>query len=416
MDRRSLLTIIGGSFALPLFSFGCARPLQTSKHLVETPALRDRYLNDMLRQLCTDLGPRPVGSSAFNTSADIVEGELRKALPEVTRDNFTLHNWVVSGNITFSADNKNLNAYPGELSSGTPPEGITGILFQSKTQGYTYDIVRQSDSEMLGRIIVQGKREAFTSLVPSWEEGPYDLPVAIIGASDKTVLEDAMKNGIPVRYIANIEFAPDTPTSNLVGTLPGETEDEVLFIAHLDTVYAGHGANDNTASLIGIIMLAHALSGSRPHHTLRFIATAGHELGFLGSKHYMERRRSEGTINRIKYVFDFDSVTWGPNILIMTKDETVRNAFGRIDEDMNFDGTPNLVDSNGAVLDNQPFGKTRVSCIYVGSNGYDHFEKVHHTLFDTPESVPHDCVENAFNLFTEYLRRTEGIAMADITT
>ncbi len=283
---------------------------------------------------------------------------------------------------------------------------------QSTTPGFTCDIIRESDNEVLGHVIAQKSREAFTHLVSSWENGPYSMPVAIIGASDNDVLAETVKEGTPVRFVADIHFAPDTPTSNVVGTLPGETDDEVMFFAHQDTVYNGLGANDNTGALAAVMMLAHALSGSRPRRTLRFVATAGHELGFLGATHYMERQKSEGTIDRIKYAFDFDSVTWGPSTTIMTKDEAVRNAFGTVAEVKKL--TPNLVDSNGAVLDNQPFEETEASCIYVGSEGYDLFTKVHHKPLDTPESVPHDCVENAFNLFAEYLRRTEGVVLKDI--
>ena len=99
----------------------------------------------------------------------------------------------------------------------------------------------------------------------------------------------------------------------------------------------------------------------------------------------------------------------------MTKDESVRNAFGQIAEDKNYEFKPNLPARNGAILDNTPFGATDASCIYVGSKGYPEIRNLHHTVLDTPENVPRDCVEIAFNLFAEYFRRTEGVALEDIS-
>ncbi len=202
----------------------------------------------------------------------------------------------------------------------------------------------------------------------------------------------------------------DATSANVIGTLPGESDDEIIFVAHLDTVYTSPGANDNTASLLVIMMLAHAISGSRPKHTLRFIASAGHEPGFLGMYHFKDTRTADGSIERVKYAFNFDSVSWGENITIKTTDQSIRDAFTAIDTDLDLPGTPTAVDETGASLDIYTLRDTNVMCTYVGSSGNDLSGKVHHGMADTPDTVPVNCMEIAFRLFEEYLKRTEGIA------
>jgi Zn-dependent M28 family amino/carboxypeptidase len=78
------------------------------------------------------------------------------------------------------------------------------------------------------------------------------------------------------------------PTSNLVAELAGVRGDRVVMVgAHLDSVAAGPGLNDNASGSATVLELARQLAGSRPHHTIRFAWWGGEELGLLGSRHYL---------------------------------------------------------------------------------------------------------------------------------
>jgi Zn-dependent M28 family amino/carboxypeptidase len=96
------------------------------------------------------------------------------------------------------------------------------------------------------------------------------------------------------------------PVNNVVGYLPGETDEHVVIGAHYDHLGAGHqfsmapsmagtthpGADDNASGTAGVIELARYF-GSQPKHKrgIVFMTFAGEELGLLGSGYYVNNPR-----------------------------------------------------------------------------------------------------------------------------
>jgi Zn-dependent M28 family amino/carboxypeptidase len=79
-----------------------------------------------------------------------------------------------------------------------------------------------------------------------------------------------------------------TPTSNVLVELPGADPGRVVMAgAHLDSVAAGPGINDNASGSATLVEIARRLAGSRPAHTVRFAWWGAEELGLLGSRHYL---------------------------------------------------------------------------------------------------------------------------------
>lgn len=91
---------------------------------------------------------------------------------------------------------------------------------------------------------------------------------------------------------------------NVVGYLPGETEEYVVIGAHYDHLGLGdqhslapsqigkthYGADDNASGTAGVIELAkHFGSGPKQKRGILFIAFAGEELGLLGSSFYVNK-------------------------------------------------------------------------------------------------------------------------------
>ena len=88
---------------------------------------------------------------------------------------------------------------------------------------------------------------------------------------------------------------------NVVGYLPGETDEYVIVGAHYDHLGLGEhdslapsmagtvhpGADDNASGTAGVLELAHYFSGEKKHKRgLVFMTFAGEELGLLGSNYY----------------------------------------------------------------------------------------------------------------------------------
>jgi hypothetical protein len=207
-----------------------------------------------------------------------------------------------------------------------------------------------------------------------------------------------------------VKITPDVPSWNAVGTLPGKTDREILVIAHADTVYSSPGANDNTASVIVMLMMAHELAKADHEFTIRFVASGSEEFGYQGAYGYAKRRTDEGKLDNIKYIIQFDSLTYGPDFLLTSKDTELRDIADSINSEFDINGTPRHIDSTEWVMDSLPFKSSGARAIYVNSRGYDGITlPVYHRPEDIPETVGFDCVDNGFRVFTEFIRRLERL-------
>ncbi|MBN1291164.1 MAG: M28 family peptidase [Candidatus Latescibacteria bacterium] len=410
MNRRDFLIFTGISSSVLAYIQSCSSTggLSNSRHLVDTPEKREQYLAKLLKELCTDLGPHPIGSPAMKKAEEIVKREMERSLPFVELDTFTFERWVLHGEPELNIGDRKVESYPGHGTLGAPPEGITGTIINIDDEGGIIYGVQDTNEEIVAYISMKEYIKAVPLPFYSFKKTVKSLPTFHVGTENRSVIEDAIEKLTPVKLYADVEFFPNTPTSNVVGTLPGKSSDEIVFLAHLDTVYNSQGANDNTASVIVMIILAHALSGTQPKKTMTFIATTGEEYDKLGAINYVENRKKAGTLQNIKYIVNFDSLTWGPNMQIATKDEELRSLIDTIDRELKLDGTPTLLDHDGFQLDARPFRETGARAMYVNSRGYTN-EIVWHRPEDTPETVPVDCAEIGFRMFYEYIKRIQEL-------
>ena len=235
------------------------------------------------------------------------------------------------------------------------------------------------------------------------------LPIFNIGRPDVALAEQAVERKLPVFMKDEVEFIPDAECVNVVGRLPGTTDEDILVLAHLDTHYNTVGANDNTASALGMLMLAQAFSGMRPlKRGMVFVATSGEEIGLLGAVAHAEHCKKDGSWDRIKFLINVDSATWGPNMQIATSDEALWAMLQEIDTKLDLPGTPAPAGKDGFSLDGRPFRETGARAMYVNSKGYE-MSHLWHRPEDTPYTVPVDCVEIFFRLMQEYLNRLQAI-------
>lgn len=110
----------------------------------------------------------------------------------------------------------------------------------------------------------------------------------------------AFEESLQVSLVADVRHASRN-VSNVVGYLPGTTDEHVIVGAHYDHLGLGEqyslapekagsvhpGADDNASGVAGVLALARYFGGrQRPVRGIVFIAFAGEELGLLGSVHY----------------------------------------------------------------------------------------------------------------------------------
>ncbi|PWW21354.1 Zn-dependent M28 family amino/carboxypeptidase [Geodermatophilus normandii] len=97
-------------------------------------------------------------------------------------------------------------------------------------------------------------------------------------------------------------------TYNVVAELPGRTSDNVVMAgAHLDSVLAGPGINDNGSGSAAILEVAENMAEVKPVNTVRFAWWGAEELGLLGSEHYVSQL-SDAQVADIGLYLNFDMV------------------------------------------------------------------------------------------------------------
>ncbi|RJL22713.1 M28 family metallopeptidase [Bailinhaonella thermotolerans] len=94
----------------------------------------------------------------------------------------------------------------------------------------------------------------------------------------------------------------------------GDANKVVMLGAHLDSVLAGPGINDNGSGSAGLLETAIAMGKLPPRNKLRFAFWGAEELGLLGSEHYVGAL-SEAERAKIKLYLNFDMIG-SPNYIL----------------------------------------------------------------------------------------------------
>jgi hypothetical protein len=374
-----------------------------SSDLVASAQQRQEYTLSLLKQLVTDIGPRPSGSKAYAKAAKVVLKEMQHSLPEVNYDKYEFDDWGPVSSSDLIVGGQHIEAIPQKRGFGTPAEGVRGVF---RKDGIGYVIIDEQSAQILAYFSVNHYGRA----IAGSGNGNLDksIPVFGLGKQDIPLLERGAKNKLKAWIKSEYKPVHKAQGINVIGRIPGKSKNEILIIAHLDTIFNTPGANDNAASVIVMLMLAHAASGREHNHTITFIASDSEEYVFEGAYHYAEGRIADNTMKDIKYVLNFDSLTYGPNLWINSKDQGIKDMIRDIHKDLNIESSPIYGENDGFVMDSLPFKPSGAKALHANSRGYD--EKtlpVYHRPDDTADKVPLDCVEISFKVFDEFIKRVD---------
>lgn len=381
--------------------------IQDTRHLVETPEKRAAYFEKMLKLLCADLGPHPSGTREFERAAWMIHKELGSAFPISFLDRY-LDKWELVGFPEIIHRGKRLTIGVAENCAGTSDAGFNGIIRRIDTDGIPYGIVDVATGKIAACINVSAE----VGVQPEYLIGRdvLSLPRFTIGIQDVPFVELLVKDQAQVQVRLRVVHAPEVPTYNIVGTLPGESSDEIMLMAHADSIIMTQGANDNTATAIIMLMLAHVFSGTKPHRTLTVVVPGSEEYGYMGARHYAKRREIEGTARNLKFIINCDSLTYGPNLWPSTKDRELMALVKEIHADLSMNTEPIYsADADWWMNDASCFRTMpHARGINFNSRGYATLA-ANHTPDDNAENVPRDCVESAFVVLRELINRLQDL-------
>ncbi len=209
-------------------------------------------------------------------------------------------------------------------SVGTPPEGITAevavlgsfdqlsdavkgkiVLFNVPftTYGETvaYRVRGAIEAAKHGALAVlvrsvtpYGLRTPHTGMM-RYEEGGPRIPAAAVTIEDAELMQRLTDRGQMLRAVLRMgaHEEPDADSADVIGEVPGETDEVVLIGAHLDSWDVGSGAHDDGGGVVSVMSAARLLVklGLKPRRTIRVVLFVNEENGLRGAQAYFEAHK-----------------------------------------------------------------------------------------------------------------------------
>lgn len=124
---------------------------------------------------------------------------------------------------------------------------------------------------------------------------------------------------------------------NLVVTLPGEIEDEVIcFSGHYDSVRHSKGVYDNATGSLAILDFLKHFSQTKPKRTLKFLWCGTEERGLIGSTAYVAAHQEEMPQYKLNINLDMLGVVLGKDIASVTGEEAITHYIDFVAKELGF--------------------------------------------------------------------------------
>ncbi|MFE5489296.1 M28 family metallopeptidase [Streptomyces virginiae] len=288
-------------------------------------------------------GNRAAGSKGHEQSAKYIEAVLKAAGYKVTRNEFDfvfvetieekltvngasgrdvpIHLMTYTANspeggvtapvavAPVDADGTN-GCEPGDFAAGA----FTGRIALVKRGGCTFAIKQQNAAAAgaVGAVIYNNTAGALNGTIGDPAAGK--VPTGGITQEDGEKLAAEAAAG-PVEVTLDIrELRENRKTFNVIAETKGGDENNTVFLgAHLDSVAAGPGINDNGSGSAGILQVAQRLASEQKKvkNKVKFAWWSAEEFGLLGSEAYVAGL-TDAQKKQIKLYLNFDMIA-SPN-------------------------------------------------------------------------------------------------------
>ena len=254
------------------------------------------------------------GSGFGDVSASVVPVDINLAPPQATSSG-------CDGAFAEAAVGAPLVADPGgpDDFAGFPAGGIA--LIQRGTCSFALKAYNAQAAGASAVIIFnQGNTPERSGLIvgnataPPPAPGPLSIPVVGASFADGAALAQAGSTAL-----VDVDPPENRPQVNVIAELTGANDDNVVMAgAHLDSVQAGPGINDNGSGSAALLEVAQQLANHTPQNTLRFAWWGAEEAGLIGSTAYVASL-SQAEKDRIALYLNFDMIG-SPNYIFMVYD------------------------------------------------------------------------------------------------
>ena len=435
--------LAGAGASSPLFAHATPSPvgddaiivapaaMETADKLIDN-ALEDDTAYEIVKSLTTEIGPRLAGSPGEARARDWGVAKLKAlGFKNVRIEPFDIPYWARGKERV-----EIVSPFPQPLvatalggSVATPEGGVEGpvvrfdtlsalasappaslegkIVFvdegMARTQdgsGYGTAVAKRS-----GAAIEAGKRGAIAAIIRSvgtdltrrnphtgamsYRDAARKIPAVAISNPDADQLAralDTSKAPVVVRLDVSVETKAAAPSGNVIGEIPGKTDEIIVIGGHLDSWDLGTGAVDDGAG-VAITMAAAKLVGDlpgRPRRTIRVVLWGAEETGLHGARAYAMTHAEELDRHILASESDFGAgAVWqfrtGFGARALDKAKPFQAALRRLNigpGDNKAGGGPDII----------PLRQAGVPTFRLRQSGWDYFD-LHHTPDDTLDKI-----------------------------
>jgi Zn-dependent M28 family amino/carboxypeptidase len=300
-------------------------------------------------------GTRASGTPGYEASADYVAGRLRKAgyavekqefefpyfvqnspsvfeqtAPEATTYeedvDYALMTYSGSGDVTAPVQAVDLdlaNPDPLTTTSGCEDSDFAGFvegniaLVRRGTCAFGDKATNATEAGAAAVIVMNRGGEGATDAFAGTLGAPIEGVGPVIGTSF-AIGQALAADGAEAHVVTDTESDIRTTWNVIADSRTGNKKNVVMAGAHLDSVGAGEGVNDNGSGSAALLETAEAMAkGKAPENALRFAWWGAEELGLLGSEYYVAKMAEEQPrkFQKIALYLNFDMVA-SPNYVL----------------------------------------------------------------------------------------------------
>ena len=134
---------------------------------------------------------------------------------------------------------------------------------------------------------------------------PFEISIPVVGttfAAGEALAQPGSTAQVKVDFY-------EAESVNVIGELAGKNATNVVMAgAHLDSVPAGPGINDNGSGSAALLEVAQQMAKSQPQNTVRFAWWGAEELGLIGSTAWVAQQEELGELDTVALYLNFDMI------------------------------------------------------------------------------------------------------------
>lgn len=216
------------------------------------------------------------------------------------------------------------------------------------------------------------------------------------------------------KFYVNVksEYKQNYIAKNVIGFIPGETSEFIVFSAHYDhlgrmgkKVYIP-GAQDNASGVATLLDLADYYSKTKPYYSIAFMFFFGEEAGLIGSKYYVQNPLFP--LKNIKFLINLDLVGTGDEgITIVNAAEEKYQKYWKLFNEINDNKQYfSIIKARGESpnSDHYPFNAKGIDAIFIYTMGGKTY---YHSPKDKPETLTFSGYNNLFKLLLDFIEKLE---------